>query len=292
MEVDAGLLALASRLRLTAPRFTRGQRQGERRGRAMGLGQEFADFRPYHPGDELRRVDWNAYRRLETLLVRLSHEDRDQRVLIAVDATGSMALGGKADHAASIAAGLSLAGLMARDHVRLGIAHTPAAMHSGDDARALPSMIQGLQGVTPGGQADLRALLLAWAAGRRFDRAFLLSDLLVEPEDAEGALSALATVAERPVLLQVLSPEDIHPDLSGTLELEDAETGERLRLEGSRSVSDAYRAAYDRWDHAVGTRCRRLRIQRVQALTGQPAADLLTGALRKAGVLRSRQGAS
>ena len=80
-------------------------------------------------------------------------------------------------------------------------------------------MIQALQGTTVDGQADLRALLLAWAQGRRFDRAILLSDMLIEPEEAEGALSALATIADLPVLVHVLSPADIAPDLSGTLEL-------------------------------------------------------------------------
>ncbi|MEL6345917.1 MAG: DUF58 domain-containing protein, partial [Myxococcota bacterium] len=113
VKIDPALLTVASRLRWAAPRFAQGARQGERRGRTIGQGLEFADFRPYHAGDDLRRVDWNAYQRLESLLLRLSHEDRDQRVLIVVDATGSMSLQGKADHAASLAAGLALAGLAA-----------------------------------------------------------------------------------------------------------------------------------------------------------------------------------
>jgi uncharacterized protein (DUF58 family) len=292
VEVDAELLSLAARLRLTAPRFSRGQRQGERRGRATGQGQEFADYRPYNPGDDLRRVDWNAYRRLESLLVRLSHEDRDQRVLLALDATGSMALAGKADHAATITAGLALSGLLARDHVRLGIInHTPTTL-TGEDPRALPAMITALQAATPGGQADVRALVLAWAAGRRFDRAILLSDLLLPPDEAEGALAALATVSDRPTLLHVLSKEDVEPDLSGSLELEDAETGERLLVEGGRGIAEAYREAYARWDKGLSTLCSRLRIQRIPAPTQLPPAALLSDGLRRAGLVRSQRGES
>lgn len=290
MEVDAGLLSLAARLRLRAPRFSRGQRQGERRGRATGQGQEFADFRPYHAGDDLRRVDWNAYRRLESLLVRLSHEDRDQRILLAIDATGSMGLAGKADHAATLACGLALSALLARDHVRLGI-HLPApVLLTGDDARAMPAIIQGVQGASAGGTADLRAQLLAWAGGRRLDRAILLSDLLIAPDEAEGVLGALATVADQPVLLHVLSPEDTDPDLSGAQELEDAETGETILLEGGPGVAEAYRAALARWRRGLGQVCSRYRIQHLDAPTQVPPAVLLQDTLRRAGIVHSRRG--
>ena len=75
MEVDRSLFPLLGRLRNRVPRPTEGTGQGGRRSNTLGAGVEFADHRAYHPGDDLRLVDWNAYARLETLLVRLFHEE-------------------------------------------------------------------------------------------------------------------------------------------------------------------------------------------------------------------------
>lgn len=286
MRVDPGLLQLASRLRWTAPRYALGARQGERRGRATGQGQEFADFRPYHTGDDLRRVDWNAYQRLESLLLRLSHEDRDQRILIIVDATGSMGMEGKADHAASLAAGLALAGLAARDQIRLGcFSGDGPRLITGEDTRALPAMIQALEAIKPGGAIDGREAVMAWARGKRFDRAVLISDMLIEPEAAERLLSALAVTATQRSLLLVLSESDRDPDLSGSMELEDAESGERLLLEGGPELSATYRAAFDRWSRGLKRLCQRFHIQHVDAPTHVSPGALLVGPLRQAGML-------
>src|SRR5690606_16952271 len=109
-------------LRLAARGPASGARQGDRRSAVRGRGLEFADHRPYSAGDDLRRVDWNVYARLRTVLVRLYHEDRNLSVRICVDASASMAFGTprKADHAAELAAGLALVALLVRDDVSVG----------------------------------------------------------------------------------------------------------------------------------------------------------------------------
>lgn len=286
------LLALAARLRLAPPRAARGLRPGDRRARATGQGLEFADHRPYHDGDDLRRVDWGAYERLESLLVRLSHEDRGQRVLLAVDVTGSMGLDRKGDHAASLAAGLALAGLLSRDHIHLGLLGPTPRLLVGEDARALPAMLRALEETAPrGALAGAGEALRVWSR-RRFDRAILLSDLLVEPDDAEPLLAALAASAERASLLHTLSPADIAPDLRGTVELEDAETGERLLLEAGPSAEADYRAAFLRWQRGLETLCLRRGIQLIPTPTAAAPAALLAGALREAGLVTGRQGGS
>ena len=292
MQVAPELLSLAARLRLVAPRAARGARQGDRRGMATGQGQEFADHRPYHDGDDLRRVDWGAYERLESLLIRLSHEDRDQRVLLLLDVTGSMALDRKADHAADLAVGLALAGLLSRDQIHLGLLGPAPRLLVGEDARALPAMLRLLEEATPGGSAPARELVRAWSRSRRFDQAILLSDLLLEPDEAEQTLAALAAAGERAALLHVLSPADIDPDLRGTLELEDAESGERLLLEASPGTAEAYREVFVRWHRGLVGVCRRLGIQLVETPTATPPVALLAGALRQAGLVTGRQGGS
>ena len=84
MRIDRSIFAGLDALRLAAPLPTSGGRPGDRRSRARGRGVELADFRPYTPGDDLRLVDWNVFARLEQVLVRLFHEDRDLSLLVVV----------------------------------------------------------------------------------------------------------------------------------------------------------------------------------------------------------------
>ena len=168
MKIDRGLFTDASGIRFVSPAFSTGSQQGDRRAQALGQGSEFADHRPYHPGDDLRRVDWNAYTRLSTLLIRLYHADRDQRVHLYIDATGSMGVEDKLDRAGNLAMCLALAGLHHRDRVVIGCLKGEGSpvIVSGQDTRALPAMLHALKPVTASGDG-------AFASGRRrLDRAF------------------------------------------------------------------------------------------------------------------------
>jgi len=105
VRIDRNIFAGLATLRVAAPNHAAGGRPGDRRSRARGGGVELADFRPYAPGDDLRLVDWNIFARLETVLVRLFHEDRDLSVVIIVDGSASMGFGSprKLDHAGELA---------------------------------------------------------------------------------------------------------------------------------------------------------------------------------------------
>ena len=124
MKVDRKLLNDLGALRVGLPGLALGPQLGDRRSPHRGRGMEFADHRPYRPGDDLRLVDWNVYNRLRTVLVRLFHEDRNLHLGICLDCSGSMGAGSprKADHAATLAAALSLIGLRERDTVTLSLA--------------------------------------------------------------------------------------------------------------------------------------------------------------------------
>ena len=80
MRIDRLLLRRLAGLRFGARGLASGRRAGDRRSRVKGQGIEFADFREYGVGDDLKLVDWNVYERLGTVLVRLFHEDRNLRI--------------------------------------------------------------------------------------------------------------------------------------------------------------------------------------------------------------------
>ena len=95
--LDAGLISQIQRLRFVVHRTRAGQAQGERRSTKRGTSVEFADYRDYTRGDDLRRVDWNIYARLERPFVKLFEEEEDLAVHILLDGSGSMDWGGEGE---------------------------------------------------------------------------------------------------------------------------------------------------------------------------------------------------
>src|SRR5215467_3905074 len=108
-------------LALTGRRVPSGRAAGQWRSRASGSSAEFSDYRTYAPGDEFRRIDWNAYARLERLFVRLYRAEEDLSLSVLLDTSASMAWGrpSKVRLAAQLAGALTFVGLHSGDRVSL-----------------------------------------------------------------------------------------------------------------------------------------------------------------------------
>jgi uncharacterized protein (DUF58 family) len=90
MLFDEAFLRKLERIAILSKRAAAGQLQGERRSSKRGQSVEFADFRPYSSGDDFRRIDWNAYARLERFFIKLFIEEEDLTVHLLVDTSKSM----------------------------------------------------------------------------------------------------------------------------------------------------------------------------------------------------------
>jgi uncharacterized protein (DUF58 family) len=286
MKIDRSIFGSLETLRVAAPKPSASIRPGDRRSRARGRGLDIADFRPYVPGDDLRLVDWNIYSRLEAVLVRLFHEDRDLSIIVVVDASASMGFGAprKVDHAAELAACLAFLALRARERVRLVV--SGGARAKGDHLGALPTIVDVLERSEPAGAADLATTLGQEAERGRGDHAVLLTDLLVEPDVREATLRRLAALARRPVLLHVLGDTELSPDLEEAV-LVDAETGEEVPVRGD---TKGYQAELGRWRAAIEQRCSELGILYAPAFTTVPARALMGDDLRRRGVTEAARG--
>ncbi len=247
--------------RLLEARRARGLRQGERRSPHRGRGLEFADYRPYDAGDDIRLVDWKVYRRLGDVLVRLFHEERQLRARVVLDLSGSMDFDGKAEHAAHVAAALVLAAQTGGDSVELLVGPARAT------GRSFAPFMGLLERCRASGKDPVRI------QGRRVDRSFLVSDLLMDADERQATLRSLAASAHEPVLVHVLSPEELRPDLHRPGRLVDAETGEELSIRGGLGARADYEAALQAWLDGLRLSCRRLRIAYVQAFVDE---DLVT----------------
>src|SRR5262245_26112848 len=288
MRIDRTIFSGLDTLRVASPVPSAGSRPGDRRSRFRGRGVELADYRPYTPGDDLRLVDWNVFARLEAVLTRLFHEDRDLSLVVVVDISASMEFSRKADHAAELAACLAFLALKTRDRVRVVVAPGRGAAR-GDHTGALPAIVDLLERAAPGGTADLGAALAAEAERGRADQAVLLSDLLVEPDVREATLRRLAALAKRPVLLHVPGPGELEPDLDDGV-LVDSETGEEVPIRRTRGAAKLYAAELARWRAEIESRCTEIGVIYAPAFTSVPARALVAGDLRKLRITEATRG--
>ena len=119
--LDDDFLRRIEQLEIASRKIFRGRMKGERRSKSRGQSSEFADYRTYVEGDDLRFIDWNIYGRLDRLLLRLFEEEEDLSIYILLDASRSMTIGEprKLDYAMKLAAALTYVGLANLDRVSI-----------------------------------------------------------------------------------------------------------------------------------------------------------------------------
>lgn len=215
---------------------------GEHRARTRGAGSEFAEHRPYAPGDDVRRVDWLAYARTGDPVLKTYHAEREAVVRLLVDTSASME-GEKLRQAARVAAALAYLCLADGERVQvIPFADRAApADHAARGRGALVGLLRTLASLRAEGTTRIaRATDAALASGRP-GWLVVVSDFL-DPEGFEAAAARARTAGHELSLVQVLDPEELDPTFEGDLTLEDAEGAPDLALTADADLLDAYRA--------------------------------------------------
>lgn len=251
MLVDRSNLSRFASLRLATPGAATALQQGDRRSPFRGRGVEFADYRPYDPGDDVRLVDWNVYLRLGLAVVRQFNEERSLAMKVCVDVSESMAFGEprKADHAAQLAAALSLISLTHRDPVGLCFygGERQLAQTKASNLDGLAEILHVIDRVEPGGHGDPYAQIVRQLGQGRADRIVLITDLLLEDEPRDALLRLIAASSRYPVVLHVLSEDELEPDFSDVAKIVDAETGEGFVIRDDSTAQRDYQSGLDTW---------------------------------------------
>jgi uncharacterized protein (DUF58 family) len=286
---DEGFLRQLERLQIVMKAPVRGGLKGGRRSVKRGQSVEFADFRDYALGDDLRLLDWNVLARLEKLFIKLYVEEEDITIHFLLDTSASMAAdgGGKLIFAKRAAAALGYIGLASEDRVavtalggRVGRRQV-ALRGSGRVFRLLAA----LSGVAPApGATDLHAA--ARHAGAQLSGRgviVLLSDLL-DPA-ADKVIRELAATGSELIVLHVLSPEEVDPTIEGDLRLVDSETGDGIDVTIDLATLDDYRTRLEAWRQGFADLAARRKATYVPLTTDLPLADLVFAELRRRRVL-------
>jgi len=262
---------------------------GEHRSRRRSPSTDFVEHRPYQPGDDFRRVDWNVYGRLGSLQVKLTEGRERVDLVLVLDCSASMACGepDKLTFGAQVVANLGYIGLARSDSVRVVCLGSDTSRVGPFRGRArLPELVRSLSALDAAGRVDLTtALAECVPSDATQPLVIIVSDLMTVTGVAE-ALDALAGQRVDVVVLHVVSRDELDPRMSGDVELIDAETGELLELGASLATLDTYRARFQSWLADQASLCTTRGVRYMQIRTDRDAASVILQDLRQAKVLR------
>jgi uncharacterized protein (DUF58 family) len=285
--------ALLRALDLTVGRRIRGLLPGEYRAHDLGGGTELAQVRPYEPGDDVRRMDWNVTARTSVPHVRVHVPERALTAWLLLDVSPSMTFGTADRRKADVAEGVAVAigHLATQRGNRLGIVTfggsrdrrlPPAAGRAGLLGLILASRVETVEeGVGATSPAD--ALRLANAAAPRGGLVVLVTDFR-GPRDWRRPLAALA--ARHHVLaVEVDDPREAELTDVGELTLVDAETGREVRVDtSSRRLRERFVAAAAEDRASVATELRRMGVDHIVLSTAGDWLRTLAGELHLRGI--------
>lgn len=284
------LLAKLERLELVSRKIFRGRMKGERRSPRKGQSVEFADFRNYVHGDDLRFVDWNTYARLDKLFLKLFLEEEDLHFYALLDASTSMDFGQptKLEYARQLAAALGFVGLTRGDRVKIetvGQASTRGApVFRG--RRSLWRMLDHLAGIEPGENVALTEGVKNFCIRNTGKGIVVLISDLMDKAGYEPALRYLASRDMDVYVIHVLSAEEIDPDVAGDLRLVDAEDGDETEITVGGALMRRYKQTLAAFTASAREFCTRRGMAYMLARNDTPIDQLITGQLRKGGLLR------
>ncbi len=252
---------------------------GEHAARRRGGSAEFQEHRPYHPGDDLRRIDWLAFARSGVPVVKTFRAEEDVVVRVLLDASASLDFGNprKIETSLRLAAAFTYLALAGSERVQVLVAGPARAGQGlsrvGEPRRgrgALHRVLQELSEVQATGPASLPAALRAVSDRyRRPGLLVVLSDFL-DPGPVADELARLRAQGHTLALVQVLSRMELAPDFEGDLSLVDSETEVELELTLDATAVEAYLARLSGLVEELRATARRLGASYVRAITDEP----------------------
>lgn len=215
---------------------------GIRKSTAKGSSVEFSDFREYQLGDDIRRIDWNAYGRMDKLFIKQFMEEKEGMFHIFLDTSESMQFGTipKSRLALQITAALSYIVLNNLDRVSVNQMKENSLMcGKGLTGRnAFKSLLHDLEQIQFIGGTTLSRDIKSRPIHKR-GTSIIISDFL-DPKGIEDAISYLTYQHQEIILIQILAKEEQDIFLEGTMNILDMETGERVRITANRASVLAY----------------------------------------------------
>lgn len=284
---DPEKLARVKNLQMVARTVVEGYISGLHRSPFKGSSAEFAEYREYLPGDDLKHFDWKVFARSDKRYVRQYEEETNLSCTILLDASGSMAFGAgdvtKFDYACYLAATLAYLMIQQRDQVGLVV--------FGDDIRQrippsnspghLKTLLEQIELVRPEGETGIaRSLHKIAGSSRRRGLVVVISDLIDEQDAVVNALNHFRHDRNEVIVFNVFDRAERDLPFAGLVDFLDMETGRKMQVRAD-VIREDYRRRFDEFTRGYREACAAARVDYQQVTTDKPFELMLAAYLNR-----------
>ncbi|MBC8282675.1 MAG: DUF58 domain-containing protein [Nitrospinae bacterium] len=256
---DPQVLARISSLKITAANLVDGLLTGQHRSRHKGSSVEFAEYKDYSPGDEIRHIDWKVAGKTDKYHVKQFEQSTNLKCTILLDASGSMAYQSplskgesKIDYARNLVAGLSYLFLKQFDAVGLTLFNDQVVQHIPPRSKAshLQHILHGLSTLSAEGVTQIENVLAGLTErlpGRSM--VILISDFLTRDQDIHKNLKLLRSRGLEVILFHVLHPDELNLPFEGDTVFESLEDDPMVGLDPLDIREEYQKAIQEQIEH-------------------------------------------
>ena len=263
--------------------------------KTFGQTVEFADFRDYQLGDDIRRIDWNLYSRFEKFFIRLFTDERQMKVSIFLDVSASMGKDNpkKAAYATACAAGIGYLAIHNMDKVSFNIMKEETSENKYGTIVGKNQFfrsIEVLENITFEGETDItKCILSSNDDGTANGLTVIISDFLTEG-NWKKAVDYLLYKKRQVLLLQILTPEELEPTYTGRVNLIDSESldisdPKNMKLRINAGLQSAYQMALDEFKKDISDYAKKREVDYISIDTSEPIESVLFKQLLKVGMM-------
>ena len=279
--LEPRVLAAVNGLDLVAKTVVDGFVAGLHRSPDFGFSQEFAEYRGYTPGDDLRQVDWNVFARSERIVLKRYRGETNSQLTVLLDASNSMAYGShsvnKIDYARYLAASLCYMASRQRDACGLIVFDDEVRVFIPPSTRQgqLHRLLHGIGGAEPGQRTDFQRPFEHFQEFlKRRGIAAVISDFWADPLQVVRAIAPLRFRGNEVILFHVLDPRELRPNLSAPAILIDMETQDSLEV-SPEYAREEYRQKIDGHIRTLRDEAKRAGMDYFQVATDRPLDEAL-----------------
>ena len=280
------------RLSIFSRKVLHGLLKGERRSTKKGVSIEFADYRDYVPGDDLRFLDWNIYARLEQLFLKIFQEEEDLNIYFLLDRSKSMDFGSpnKLTYGKKLVAALAYIALKNLDRVAIGTFSSDLdnffpLTRGKQSAWRMFDFLEQIKPSKPENTTNLYESFKSFALKFKSSSIIIIvSDFMAG--DFESALKFFANNNCDTFVFHILSQEELDPPLAGDLKLSDSENGPQVDISISSKLLDRYRMILSSYIQNIHSWCLKHNIFYLYSSNQKSFDDLILKYLKSIGMLR------
>ncbi len=284
--IDSDFLKRLEKLSLNIEKLMNAGGGGSRKSRAKGSSTEFSDFREYSLGDDMRRIDWNAYGRFDRMFVKLFMEEREAFINVFIDCSKSMDFENKANLAMELAASFSYLSLINMDRLCINLMGGEALKVSDvfGGRGQFNGAVSFLEKAEFSGLTDLE-ISIKKKRFRGRGLAILISDFFTRGS-LEEILKYLLFNKQEIILIHILSPKEQNPDFSGSVKLKDSETDEEVNVELNSSLLAKYDKVIKSFIGDINDKCKKYGGIYVKAVSNESMEKVIFEDLIKKGIIK------